>query len=293
LHAVLNQRKTWARERIFRVLGLLYESEPIYNAYLALAGKDKRRTDSALEFIDARVAPEYRARILALLEFPRRREKPSLNARRNVLFGYVGAADQLPAAAMIADLSDAEFFEIRSQIANVLMVFKNLPLANETFEWRCARMDAPQNIEEKLTTIQKLEYLNLVDLFSRLGPQELLLLANQSAQCDFQEGDVIYREGEPGDELYVLASGNVQLKRRTGHSSFVKLGQTFSTLSVVSDQPRLFTATALSRCVCLKITKTAFWEILEDYPSVSRGIFKVLDRRIRELTEEVSGLERR
>ena len=147
-------------------------------------------------------------------------------------------------------------------------------------------MDTPGRNEEKLTTIQKLEYLNHVDIFSRLGPQELLLLANQSTQCDFKEGDVVYKEGEPGDDLYILATGRMELKRHNGRSTYVNAGQTFSTLSVVSDQPRLFTATALNPCLCLKISKNAFWEILEDYPSVSQAIFKVLAKQIRELTEE-------
>src|SRR5439155_14850937 len=138
-----------------------------------------------------------------------------------------------------------------------------LQLVTETYQWRCARMDTSGRMREKLTTIQKLEYLNHVDIFTRLGPQELLLLANQSTQCDFQEGEIVYKEGEPGDDLYILAKGSVELKRRNGRASSVNAGQTFSTLSVVSDQPRLFTATALTPCLCLKISKNAFWEILE------------------------------
>jgi CRP/FNR family transcriptional regulator, cyclic AMP receptor protein len=284
LQAVLNQRRNWAKERIFRVLGLLYDSKSIYNAYVALSGSDRRRADWALEYLDAALAPEHRYRVLGLLEFPDDRDKPTPEARKNVLFGYIGASDQLPAAAMIADLSDSELAQWKSDIYDVLSAFPSQPLVNETLDWRYLRMKQPDNIQQKLTTIQKLEYLNKVEIFSRLGPQELLMLANICAQSDYAAGEVIFKEGDPGLEIFLLVSGSVQQKR-TGVSHNVLPGHPFGTLSVLSDQPRLFSATAIEPSVCLRIPKANFWEVLEDYPSVSQVIFKSLAQRIRDLTE--------
>ncbi len=284
LHAVLNQRRNWAKERIFRVLGLLYDSKSIYNAYVALSGSDKRRADWALEYLDAALAPEHRYRVLGLLEFPDERNTPTPEARKNVLFGYIGASDQLPAAAMIADLSDAELAQWKAEIYDVLSAFPNQVLVEETLDWRYLRMKQPDNIQQKLTTIQKLEYLNKVEIFSRLGPQELLMLANVCVQSDYAAGEIIFKEGDLGQEIFLLVSGLVQQKR-VGTTHTVKPGHPFGTLSVLSDQPRLFSATAIEPSVCLRVPKSNFWEVLEDYPSVSQVIFRTLAQRIRDLTE--------
>ena len=145
-------------------------------------------------------------------------------------------------------------------------------------------MKQPDNIQQKLTTIQKLEYLNKVEIFSRLGPQELLMLANLCVQSDYDTGDVIFKEGDVGQEMFLLVNGLVEQKR-TGMTHTVQPGHPFGTLSVLSDQPRLFSVVAVEPSVCLRIPKTHFWEVLEDYPSVSQVIFKTLAQRIRDLTE--------
>ena len=65
---VLRQREKWTRERIFRVLGLLYDSRTIYHAYLALDGDDRRRRESALELLDTLLKSDHRQEILSLIE---------------------------------------------------------------------------------------------------------------------------------------------------------------------------------------------------------------------------------
>ncbi len=286
LESVLNQRKAWARERIFRVLGLLYEPKSIYNAYRALLSNDPRRADSGLEFLDATLAPEFRTRVLNLLELKKRAERNiDVTARKSVLLGYLGARDELPAAAIIADTQEGELKNWRYEIDQVMRAFPNLPLVEETLQWRYSVMDMTTKAREKLTTIQKLEHLSKVDIFSQMGPQELLILANQCNQIDLDGNRVIFREGERASEIFALVQGNVELWRANGHTTSVAPNQSFGTLSVLSDQPHIFTAKTLEPSMCLTIDRDSLWDILEDYPTMTQGIFKILAVRMKMLTD--------
>lgn len=279
MEAVLSQRLMWARERVFRSLALLYEPKSIYSAYRAIIGKDRRKADSAVEYLDTILVPEHRNRIIPMLESRRAdRVAPDAASRRAILFAYLGARDQLPAAALIADLNQSELELWKTEISEALQIFNDLPLVEETLNWRYTDM-LPETLQRKLTTIQKLEILGRVDMFSELGPNELLLLANQCVEAEFDEDDVIFSEGETARDIYVLASGAVELTRNGGPNAELKEGQSFGTLSVLGDQPRFFTAKALERSLCLKIERETFWEILEDYPAICQGIFKMMAAR--------------
>ena len=101
-------------------------------------------------------------------------------------------------------------------------------------------MDTPNKAQQKLNTIQKLENLSKVDIFARVGPQELLLLANQCIQADFEINDVIFREGERARDMFALVQGKIELSRANGHRTAVTPGESFGTLSVLSDAAHLY-----------------------------------------------------
>ncbi len=147
----------------------------------------------------------------------------------------------------------------------------------------------PDKEEESLTTIEKLESLSRVDIFSRLGPQELLVLATRSIVETYPKGHVIYSEGETAHHIYNLISGRIELKRQSAQPEEVGPGGSFGALAVLGRQPRFFTVIALEKCRCIKVDRDAFWEMVEDYPAASRGIFEVLARQILRLMNRISG----
>ena len=136
------------------------------------------------------------------------------------------------------------------------------------------------SIRRKLSTIQKLEKLGKVDIFSELGPNELLLLANQCEEQAFSPGENIFQEGSPANEIYILVEGDVELTRASGQNAALHEGESFGNLSVLGNQTRLFSARAAVSCDCLKISRESLWEILEDYPAICHGIFRVLANRV-------------
>ena len=141
-------------------------------------------------------------------------------------------------------------------------------------------MIGDSSIQRKLSTIQKLDRLGKVDIFSELGPNELLLLANQCTEQEFAADEIIFSEGDLAQEIFILFEGAVELRRSSGQTTQIKEGESFGTLSVLGNQPRLFSAVAVERSQCLKLEREILWDILEDYPAICHGIFKVMAQRV-------------
>jgi ATP:ADP antiporter, AAA family len=294
---VLKQRQDWAKERIFRVLGLLYDSRSMYYAYLALQSNQPRRIDSALELLDTLLRSEHRRRILALVESPEQDSKVRYHpeAKKSMLLGYIGAGDQLPAAALIAELSNKELDTWKSELASTIEVFSNVSLVRETLTWRYSEQMEDQSKGQRafraLTTVQKLESLSKVDIFSALGPHELLLLANQSVEVEFEPGQIILKEGERPSYIFSLISGEAERYRSSGRLDSIHAGESFGTLPALTNKPHFYSARALEHCFCLKLDQESFLEVMEDQPAIAFGIFQVLNQKMMTLITQLERLE--
>lgn len=291
---VLRQRQAWALERIFRVLGLLYDPRSMYYAYLALQSGNVRRIDSALELLDTILKSEHRRRILALVEAPEEESKVRYHpdAKKSMLIGYIGAGDQLPAAALIMELKEKELESFRPELERALNVFADVSLVKETLNWRYSEMnDQVLKASRALTTVQKLESLAKVDIFSRLGPHELFLLANQSVEVELEPGQVIFQEGDKPSYIFSLISGQAERYRTSGSLEIIPVGESFGGLAVVTNQPHFYSARAVDRCLCLKLDQESFLDVMEDQPAIAVNILQVVHQKMLKLIVQMERLE--
>ncbi|RPJ86549.1 MAG: hypothetical protein EHM18_05660 [Acidobacteria bacterium] len=283
--SLLAQRRRWAQERVFRLLGLMYDQNALQKAYFAFSDGSDRLFDTALELLDSVLDLEHKRSIIPLLESRAvgSDSEPSPVARKETLLQFIKRRDQLAAAAALADLQPAELGKWRPDLKDMLGSGREQSLVSETLQWRyrMAQPEANASREpDSLTTIQKLESLSKVDIFSRLGPHELLLLSNSSAVQDYAEGEIIYREGETAHHIYNLLEGRIELRRQPDQVEEITPGGSFGALAVLSGQPRFFTAQVVETARCIKVEREAFWEMVEDYPSAARAIFEVLSGQI-------------
>jgi len=87
----------------------------------------------------------------------------------------------------------------------------------------------------------------------------------------FTTGEVIYREGDPGDAVYVVQSGSVEVSRMVGGEiaclSVFGPGEIFGETGVLRDRPHSTTVTALSDTILLEVDKATFLRTFgEDNP---------------------------
>jgi hypothetical protein len=97
------------------------------------------------------------------------------------------------------------------------------------------------------TVRSKREFLRSISLFSRLPAAAIDRLVLSFESHVFTDGDVIFRQGDEGDRMYLVESGRVNLMRTDGSGRRRKLGTVdaggyFGELALLSDKPRAATA---------------------------------------------------
>ena len=88
------------------------------------------------------------------------------------------------------------------------------------------------------------EFLKTVEPFSALNPADLSGLAEVATLRHFEAGEVIIREGEKGDELFLIAEGEVEVMREDHEVARLQSGEFFGEGSVMSGEPRNATVIA-------------------------------------------------
>jgi len=116
-------------------------------------------------------------------------------------------------------------------------------------------------------------------LFEVLNDKEREALIKEMELETHEEGSVIISEGDPGDSMYVISSGEVKVYTRgTGKSGTVYLaklgeGDFFGEVSVLTGKPRTATITASQPTELLRLDKEKLDNALAKHP----GVRKVLD----------------
>jgi ATP-binding cassette subfamily B protein len=108
----------------------------------------------------------------------------------------------------------------------------------------------------------------------------------------FDGGREIFRQGDAGDRLYIIAHGTVEVIREDSKQLLAKLcdGDYFGEMALLSDEPRNATVRAVGPCVCLSLQRDQFLKLLKREPVLRKKIEEVAAARTaaRDKTEEVA-----
>eukprot|EP01062_Namystynia_karyoxenos_P014394 TRINITY_DN15188_c0_g1_i1.p1 TRINITY_DN15188_c0_g1~~TRINITY_DN15188_c0_g1_i1.p1 ORF type:complete len:806 (+),score=245.96 TRINITY_DN15188_c0_g1_i1:96-2513(+) len=112
------------------------------------------------------------------------------------------------------------------------------------------------------TLRQRERYVGLLGragVFDALSAYERARLSDFLEHCEFAPGEVICREGDPGDAFYLIESGEVDISRQgQGHLARLGPGQSFGEAALLYSQDRNATATAHNRALLAKLSKDEF-----------------------------------
>jgi CRP-like cAMP-binding protein len=107
----------------------------------------------------------------------------------------------------------------------------------------------------------------------------------------FSSGQVIFREGEPGNEAFLLQEGRVRLIKRVRavERSLMVLrpGDLFGESAFIAGAARSSTAIALSDGAALALDNATFQSLLENNRSVASRIVQQLVRRLRDAEDQI------
>jgi CRP-like cAMP-binding protein len=130
------------------------------------------------------------------------------------------------------------------------------------------------------------ELLQKVSMFSALNKKELTRLASVAEERRVPSGTVLTKEGESGDEFYVVAEGMAEASIGGRKVGSIPAGSFFGEMSLLDRGPRTATVTAELPTRLVVITAKDFDRVIEDVPAISLKIMRGLASRIRQADED-------
>ena len=135
--------------------------------------------------------------------------------------------------------------------------------------------------------------------FAQLTPAELAVLEPLLDRRVFAPGEVIFREGDPGDELFVIARGSASVRRADGARSTRLLtfsaGMVFGEMALLDARPRSANVQADGELVCHVLPRAAFDQVVAHHQGVAVKLLtsfaQELGRRLRFTNEIVDHLQ--
>ena len=150
------------------------------------------------------------------------------------------------------------------------------PLVRDTLEQE--RRLAQDRAVTEPSTLEKMIALCSIMLFDALEPEDLIRLAQSSTEIWFTKGETLCREGDVGDEAFVLLAGEVSVFYRDGGDDRLVgvegVGTCIGELSVLDPAPRASTVVVSSAAArALRVSGQSFREALKPVPPSQRGSF--------------------
>jgi len=140
----------------------------------------------------------------------------------------------------------------------------------------------------RLTIVDKARLLRGVPLFSGVPTEVLADLATLASEEHFEEATTLFRQGEPADSFFLVISGKIRASRDGNEVHRAGPGEEVGALAVLDRRPRAFTAEAEGSCDLLRIAADDFHYLLEQHPSLARGVIRYLALEVRKAFRGVS-----
>ena len=137
------------------------------------------------------------------------------------------------------------------------------------------------------------DILAATELFQGVSPEELSDLAHHASTRRLVRGDVLFNEGDPPDELYIVLAGRVAIANKSfdGRESVVALmedGDLFGEMGMLDGLPRSAEGRALEPSEVLVLGYEPARALLERRPELLWGVVRMLADRLRGMDEALA-----
>lgn len=132
-----------------------------------------------------------------------------------------------------------------------------------------------------LLTIEKVIILKSTDIFSEISEDDLLSVASQLIEMEYEKDSTILKENELGTSMYIIVRGKVDVIIDDVKVATLGENSIFGELAALDPEPRSATVKTIEDSLVFKINSTVIYNLISEYPSVARGIIKILCNRVR------------
>jgi HEAT repeat protein len=142
-----------------------------------------------------------------------------------------------------------------------------------------------------LSLMERILFFKRVPLFANLSPSDIKQVAAVAEEVSFSNGDILVKEGEVGDVMFIIASGEVSVVTTKDQKEVElgrrKAGEYVGEMALISKEPRIATVKAVGNVHALFINQKSFESILRDRPGVSLAVIQVLCERLKEVGQKL------
>ncbi|HTK94688.1 MAG TPA: ATPase, T2SS/T4P/T4SS family [Terriglobales bacterium] len=139
-------------------------------------------------------------------------------------------------------------------------------------------------------------FLQRIKLFSGLSILECAEVVKRMKRRDFPPNQIIVREGAPGNSMFFITAGQVEVRKKDSVTGIDFLltemgpGQNFGEMSLLTGKPRTASVTAVQPTTCAVLEQKDFQELLMQYPKIGIALTTILAERVEAASQQV-GIE--
>lgn len=141
----------------------------------------------------------------------------------------------------------------------------------------------------------RLALLEKTDIFGTLPADVVARVAERLGEVRVPARGVLFREGDPGESLFVLGDGLLKVSVRSPAGDELVLRtldppDVFGELSMIDGEPRSTTITAIEPSVIWELDRATLLELMREHPQLMDSLLRWLGVYVRTLTEQTSDL---
>ena len=145
-------------------------------------------------------------------------------------------------------------------------------------------------LQSTLSITERVFFLKRVPLFAQMSIENQARIAAIAEESVFSKGEVLFRQGDVADGLYVLLDGEVAILLDGREINRMRLGESFGEIAVLDQGARTAGARAASDVLCLRIGRAALADLMAASAELRLGVVSELALRLRTIRERVRAL---
>lgn len=138
-----------------------------------------------------------------------------------------------------------------------------------------------------MDTQERITYLKSIDLFSAFTDSELVKFAEKISEQEYASGEIVFREDEPGEEMFILLKGTLKVFKGSRVITVIKPVDYVGEMAIIEDKPRSATVQADKKSLLMKISAEQFQDVVRQ-PKSHLAMMRALSMRIRRDTEMIA-----
>lgn len=134
-----------------------------------------------------------------------------------------------------------------------------------------------------------LDIIREADLFEGVSQRVLAEIANEGEEVTFEEGAIIYSEGEVSAHIYELMEGGIDLvmmEKHTVHLTVTRSGQIFGWSALIKPYTHMATAKCTAPTKAVRMSRDSIERIIENHPheglTMLKNLSSIIAHRLRD-----------